>query len=205
MSAEIASLERVRHAVETIRRRNGTPTADRVIEVIGGGSKKTVLSHLRTLRDPQMEDDGIPAAVIEMARSALGDIYRSGGQAEADRARALSERLSATLEEQEAQIEELAEENARCHQVIPELTRQRDEARGDRARAEQRLAEASAANRSLEFDLAKERLKRTEGIEKAIARVEGMVSTALRPGNAAISRKTISLPADRRGRRTPLE
>ena len=107
MSAEIASLERVRQAVETIRRRNGKPTADNVISVIGGGSKKTVLSHLRTLRDPQPVDDGVPPTVIEIARTALSEIYRAGGQSEADRSRAILERLSLSLDEQEAQIEEL--------------------------------------------------------------------------------------------------
>ncbi|MEO9299864.1 DNA-binding protein [Devosia alba] len=199
MSAEIASLERVRQAVDTIRRRNGTPTADRIIELIGGGSKKTVLSHLRTLRDPQTEDDGVPAAIIEMARAALGDIYRAGGQAEADRARALAERLSTTLVELEVQIEELAEENGRSLQAIPEITRQRDEAWADRTRAEQRLAEALAANRSLESDLANEWLKRSQGIEKAIARIESIVSTASRSDKTPSPRATVSLPHRDRG------
>ena len=195
MSAEIASLERVRDAVETIRRRNGTPTADGVIVMIGGGSKKTVLSHLRTLRDPQLGDDGVPPAILELARHSLAEIFRAGGQAEADRSRILTERLSTALNEQEAQIEELADESSRHLQAIQELTRQRDNAVSDRKRLEKQLAEVSAAKRALETDLAQARLKRSEGIEQAIARIETLVkSTATGIGTAGEGRKTISLP-----------
>lgn len=201
MSAEIASLERVREAVETIRRRNGTPTADGVIAMIGGGSKKTVLSHLRTLRDPQVEQDSVPAAVMELARHSLAEIFRAGGQAEADRSRILTERLSVALNEQDAQIGELADENARYLQAIPELTRQRDSAVSDRRRLEKQLADVSAAKRALETELARARLKRSDGIEHAIARIETLItSTASSTGTTGKGRETLSLP---RGSNSP--
>lgn len=195
MSAEIASLERVRDAVETIRKRNDKPTADAVIAVIGGGSKKTVLSHMRALRETHMQDEEVPPAVMEMARTSLAEIYRAGGKAEIDRSRLLTERLSAILEEQEAQIDELAAENARCLQLIPELTKQRDDAIADRLRVEGRLAEAVVVQRTLEGDLAAERTRRSESIEEVIARIEAALASAARGAGPVPSGKhTISLP-----------
>ena len=195
MSVEIASLERVRDAVETIRRRNSTPTADRVIEVIGGGSKKTVLSHLRALRATLSPDDEVPIAVLDGARAALVDIYRAGGRAECERSRSAIERLSAALEEQEAQIDELANENARYSAEVSDLTRQRDTALSDRSRMEDRLAESMAVKQLLENELAAERTKRSESLEGAIARIETMVSTASKSNGA---RRTITLPRNGR-------
>lgn len=194
MSAEIASLERVRHAVETIRRQHGTPTAERVIAVIGGGSKKTVLAHMRALRERGPEDQGLPPAVIDLARGAIAEIYLAGGQAEAHRSRALVERLSTALAEQEAQIEELAEENARLGLAIPELTRQRDEAVVERKHIEERLTEALSANRELESQLAEERRKRSDGVDDAIARLESLMTRDRETGPAGKPRETIRLP-----------
>jgi len=127
MSAEIATIERVRSAVEELRRAGQSPTADAVIRLIGG-SKRTVLTHMRSLRDAAPEQDDIPPTVVEMLRPVARDIYRTGEQAALDSMRATADRLSRIVDDQDAQIAELVAENERLESEHASLVRDRDAA-----------------------------------------------------------------------------
>jgi len=127
MSAEIATIERVRSAVEELRRAGQSPTADAVIRLIGG-SKRTVLTHMRSLRDAAPEQDDIPPTVVEMLRPVARDIYRTGEQAATDSMRATADRLSRIVDDQDAQIAELVAENERLESANALLVRDRDAA-----------------------------------------------------------------------------
>lgn len=66
---------------------NQRATADAVIAAIGGGSKPTVLSHLKTLREePQQPVTDLPAGILDLVRPALVQIFadRSSAQSRSD-------------------------------------------------------------------------------------------------------------------------
>ena len=67
MSAEIATLEKVGLAADELRRQGKKVTANSVIAAIGGGSKPTVLKHLKALRtQTDDQDEEIPASVYDL-------------------------------------------------------------------------------------------------------------------------------------------
>lgn len=139
MSAEIATIERVRSAVEELRRAGQSPTADAVIRLIGG-SKRTVLTHLRALRDAGPAQDDMPTAVLEMMRPVARDIYRAGQQAESDATRTATERMSRVIADQDVQITELLAENERLESEQASLARDRDAAISELADMRSRIS-----------------------------------------------------------------
>jgi hypothetical protein len=116
MSLEIATLERVRSASQSLRDRGVKVTAERVIEIIGGGSKGTVLGHLKSLRDAPQEQDDVPPQLIEMIRPAVSAVFAAGRRAESDHMRATMDRLAIVVDEQDAQIQELLHLNTTLEQ-----------------------------------------------------------------------------------------
>lgn len=67
MSAEIATLDKVKAAVAQLHQDGRRATADAVFAIIGGGSKPTILKHLKTLREePKPVDDDVPAAILDL-------------------------------------------------------------------------------------------------------------------------------------------
>ncbi|ODT74102.1 MAG: hypothetical protein ABS76_37815 [Pelagibacterium sp. SCN 64-44] len=123
MSAEIASLEKVRAAVAQLHLNHQRATADAVIAAIGGGSKPTVLKHLKTLREepPQAVDD-LPAGILDLVRPVVAQIFAEGGKAEAARTRDQSERLHRMLGDLEAEVETLGSVNAVLEERVVELS-----------------------------------------------------------------------------------
>lgn len=123
MSAEIASLEKVRAAVAQLHLNHQRATADAVIAAIGGGSKPTVLKHLKTLREepPQAVDD-LPAGILDLVRPVVAQIFAEGGKAEAARTRDQIERLHRMLGDLEAEVETLGSVNAVLEERVVELS-----------------------------------------------------------------------------------
>lgn len=122
MSAEIASLEKVRAAVAQLHLNNQRATADAVIAAIGGGSKPTVLRHLKTLREePQQPVTDLPAGILDLVRPALAQIFVEGSRAEAARTRDQIERLHRMLGDLEAEVETLGAVNAALDERVAEL------------------------------------------------------------------------------------
>lgn len=180
MSAEIASLERVRQAVDVLRRRGVRPTADRIIETIGGGGKSTVLEHLRVLRNAPPENEDLPISVIELIRGGIEDVYRAGRAAESEKVRAGTERLLQVVAELDAQIQELMDDNARLEVRSRELETQAAEAEEARDEASVRLHELRVENGSLREQLATARATASEELRSALGRVEEIVRSAAR-------------------------
>src|SRR6218665_770283 len=112
MSAEIATLEKVKAAVTQLHKAGQRATADAVIALIGGGSKPTVLKHLKTLREePKAVEGDVPAGVLDLARPMLVQIFAEGSKAEAARSSDQIERLHRMLGDLEAEVEALAAAN----------------------------------------------------------------------------------------------
>lgn len=102
---EIASLEKVQSAVAVLHAQGLNATADAVIAEIGGGSKTTVLKHLRAVRALEAKElDGVSSALLEAIKPGLLEIYHQGAQAEEKRTLEQTQRLHRFLGDQEAQI-----------------------------------------------------------------------------------------------------
>lgn len=193
MSAEIASLERVRQAVDVLRRKGVRPTAARIIETIGGGGKSTVLEHLRVLRNAPPENEDLPISVIELIRGGIEDVYRAGRVAEAEKVRAGAERLLQVIADLDAQVQELVDDNARLEQRAGELQSQLAQANEGRGEAAERLHELQVENGSLNDQLAAARATASDELRSALGRVEDIVRSAARRDEP--SKGKISVPA----------
>tara|TARA_R110002124_G_scaffold144122_15_gene309055 strand:- start:1526 stop:2182 length:657 start_codon:yes stop_codon:yes gene_type:complete len=180
MSAEIASLERVRQAADALRRRGVRPTADRIIETIGGGGKSTVLEHLRVLRNAPPENEDLPSSVIELIRGGIEDVYRAGRAAEAEKVRAGTERLLQVVAELDAQVQELVDDNARSERHAGKLEIQAAHAAEAQNEMSERLLEVQVENGSLKEQLAAARATASEELRSALGRVEDIVRSAAR-------------------------
>jgi len=177
MSSEIASLDRVRHAVEILRQRGVNATADRVIGLVGG-SKTTVLQRLRELRTNVNADTVIPPAVFDIARASLIEIYEAGQRAEADRTRTANERLSIMLEEQEEQIQELADENTSLASDLAGVTDELQVARSAYDALVERLKESEATVSALRKEQEEEENTVANQLRAALERFQSMVEEA---------------------------
>lgn len=182
MAAEIATLEKVKAAVSILRMRGIAPTADRVIDAIGGGSKSTVLSHLKTLRNPGPEDEPeLPPHLLDVARSALAEIYRAGAQAEADRSRTMSQRLSLVMSEQESQIDEFAAENARLGIQCEGLSSALKDARFEAEALLVRLKGCEQEVLEVRNELATERSANALRLDEGMQRLEALITMRAEP------------------------
>lgn len=194
MSAEIATLDKVRQAAERLRRNGVRPTADRIVEQIGGG-KATVLEHLRTLRSAPSVEDDVPPSVLDMARSAVEDVYRAGRAAEAEKVRAATERMSQSIDEQDAQIAELMLDLERLSSTKEQLERRVDACSVSVAAAEERSRRLETENAELKAQLAMARASASEELRQALERMEQMVISATGiEKEAERPRRTIGLP-----------
>lgn len=196
MSAEIATFERVKHAADALRRRGTKPTAQAVIEMIGGGSKSTVLDHLKALRRQPIDEEELPQAVMEMMRPAVLQAYQAGQQSEAERFRAASERLSLTVEEMDEQIAETARELDRSEQDKTELGRRIEELLAVNSDLQRRLNELDVAKAHLQVQLDEERTRFADGLKDALERMEKAVDKTGTGGSER--RPTLTLAQRRR-------
>lgn len=193
MSAEIASLDRVRAGVAHIRTGGGTPTADRVIAYLGGGSKATVLRHLKTLREGDAPEELVPPAVMELARSALAQIYSAGAKAEAEKSAAGLIRLTTAIEELEAQVDELDLENTAMRAQLEALQLEQRASSTLANELQASLAQSARELQASRNELVLERGASAEKLDTLMARMEESV--------AAITRSTAA-QKDMRGRQS---
>ena len=191
MSSEIASLDRVRHAVESLRQRGVNATADRVIGLVGG-SKTTVLQRLRELRSTVVVESSVPPAVLDIARASLIEIYEAGQKAEADRTRTATERLSVMLEEQEEQIQDLADENSSLASDLTSTTEELQALRSAYETIVERLRESEATIGALKKEQEDEEESIAGQLRAALDRFQAMVE------EADIARGKRSSPVEKR-------
>jgi hypothetical protein len=156
MTAEIATLEKVRAAVEQLHRDGLKATADGVISLIGGGSKPTVLKHMKALRElPQAADSTLPASVLDLLKPVAAQIYAEGARAEEGRSREHTERLHRLLGDLEAEVEALAIGNQGLEGQVATFTRQQAEAEVEAAGARATIARQADEISTLRAELAK--------------------------------------------------
>lgn len=177
MSAEIATLERVKAAIAGLRQTDEKVTADRIIQRLGGGSKPTVLKHMKTLRNEDVPQDPVPAVVFDMARTALADIYAAGAKAESERNRSQMERMTRVMDELDIQIEELAHENTRLTVQAGQLQSERDAAINRGEALDEELRATRADLNAARSELANERAAASVRLSEMIARFEASLST----------------------------
>lgn len=176
MSAEIATFERVRAAATGLRQRGISVTADRII-AITGGSKPTILGHLRRLRDDARgEPESVPPAVVEMARPALLEVYEAGRRAEAERSKALNDRTALMIGELESQIEELSADNARLLDEASDRAATMERDRTEGAALAERLSSAEESVRVLEAALASERADGAQRLADALGKLDALLA-----------------------------
>lgn len=175
MSEEKASFERVKNAALHLRRQGIKATADRVIELTGG-SKTTVLSHLKSLRENPADESDLPQHVLELARATLTEVYAAGRKVGEDRQRALAERASIVLSEQEAQIDELVAENCALSGRIEDLLSQLSDAKEARTACQEELDKSRAKGAELEAALFADREKSTMALTDAMSKLDALLA-----------------------------
>jgi DNA repair exonuclease SbcCD ATPase subunit len=189
MTAEIATLDKVRAAIEQLHRDGLKATADGVISLIGGGSKPTVLKHMKALRElPQAADSTLPASVLDLLKPVAAQIYAEGARAEERRNREHAERLHRLLGDLEAEVEALAIGNQGLEGQVATLTRQQAEAKAAAAEARETIARQADEISTLRAELAKRHDEAAsqiagllQGFEATVAGLaERMESTPLR-------------------------
>ena len=122
MSNEIATRERVQAAVEALHKEDKRATADAVLSVLGGGSKGTVLKHLRALRqDGDAQPQALPNAVVDLARPVIADIFNAGAAAHEAQTREKIERYHRIMSDLEMQVDELVAANDKQEQEMVSL------------------------------------------------------------------------------------
>ena len=186
MTAEIATLEKVRTAVEQLHRDGLKATADGVISLIGGGSKPTVLKHMKALRElPQAADSTLPASVLDLLKPVAAQVYAEGARAEEGRNREHADRLHRLLGDLEAEVEALAAGNQRLEGQVATLTRQQAEAEAAAAKARETIARQADEVSTLRAELAKRDAEIAsqiagllQGFEKAVAGLAERIESA---------------------------
>ena len=111
MSEAIATRQAVQEAVGQLRRTGRKPTFSAVRDVLGGGSKETILGHLRDLRRDEFasSDVGLPTGLLDRARPLIELIYAEAqSNLEANHAGA-TDRYHRTMEELEIELDEAVE------------------------------------------------------------------------------------------------
>jgi len=144
MSTEIATFERVKAAVEALHQAGAKATADAVHAEIGGGSKPTILKHLRTLREAlNTPPDPLPLALLEKAKPILAEIFGAGAAAQESRTKEQTDRYHRIMADLEAQLEEFETAAKEQEQQSAALRRELTEAQSSLSEAQAQLADAN--------------------------------------------------------------
>lgn len=177
MREERATKQAVEAAIVQLEANGAQPTANRVLEITGG-SKGTVLRHMKELgfgisRRPGADDadDVLPAVLLEKAKPFIKELMEGAAEIERAKYSSFTERYHRTMEDYESALEEdgkrlealtaqnsaLAAELAAVRDELEMATLERDDlqeklkAMERRAReAEVRVLEVEAINKSLE-------------------------------------------------------
>lgn len=175
MSSAIATASSVKAALEELRASGNTPTADNVIKILGGGSKTTVLSHLRRLmKDDAPQAEELPLPLMDRVRPALTELFAAGAAAEAEKIRTRVERQDRLLDEMEHQLLELAEERETLRNQVMSLAVERDSLAVRCGELESDLAGGKAELEATQERLARARDQTAASIAGLLARVEAL-------------------------------
>lgn len=108
MSEAIATREAVEDAATQLRNNGKVPTFSRARDVIGGGSKDTILAHLRALRHAERPSKGdvLPAILLDRARPLLEVIYVAAEACVEGKYAAATDRYHRNMEELEQELDD---------------------------------------------------------------------------------------------------
>lgn len=176
MSVEIASLEKVREAVAALHQQSKRATAEAVIAEIGGGSKQTVLRHLKSIRSTvEPEAETVPQAVIDAARPILAQIFAMGIKAEALRGKDVNDRLHRHMADLETQVEELAASGLALETQIGRLKAELAARSEELLSANERAAKRDGEIDRLQRDLSERSKSEAAAVAELFAGLEGRV------------------------------
>lgn len=194
MSAEIATIEKVEAAVHDLHRSGQKATADAVIGLIGGGSKPTVLRHMRALRErPKTEEVALPPNVLDLIKPIAAQIYAEGSRAEAEKSREQVERLHRLLGDLEAQVDELASANTALETRILELRSRESQSASDLAEAHRTIARQGEEITALQAELGRRNGEETNQLASLISDLQVKLA-AVGPPPAAKKRQGSRAP-----------
>ncbi len=153
----VATLERVRTARTQLLESGQRPSADRVLAVLQGGSKTTVLAHLKTIAAEENQQTGFGDVPLEILTSSAAALSRRlWDEANRMAGAAYENRIRAMVEAQNGLYEDLRAAAAREEALESELESARDrivaleaELEG-RARADQHLHQIAEMLRARE-------------------------------------------------------
>jgi predicted RNase H-like nuclease (RuvC/YqgF family) len=178
MREERATKQAVEAAIKQLEANGAQPTANRILEITGG-SKSTVLRHMKELghgiarrTGGEDADDVLPAVLLEKAKPFIKELMEGAAEIERAKYYSLTERYHRNMEDFESALEEdgkriealtaqntdLVAELAAVRDALELATLERDELEEKvkglerRAReAEVRVMEVEAVNKSLEL------------------------------------------------------
>lgn len=200
MSAEIATLDKVKAAVAQLHHDGRRATADAVFAIIGGGSKPTILKHLKTLREePKPVDGDVPVTILDLARPVLAQIFAEGGKAEAARNRDQAERLHRMLGDLEAEVEALAATNVMQENKIADLEAELARASKDLSTSEENIGLKDRKIEQLQVELAERENNARKHLDETLRGFDDKLASLARQMEQAGSNKD---PAVAKGRDT---
>jgi predicted RNase H-like nuclease (RuvC/YqgF family) len=156
MTAEIASLEKVRAAVERLHQQQKKVTLSSVGAEVGGGSRTTILEHLKTIRSTEIpaSNEPFPSSALEAIKPAVSQIFAMGQQVEALRNKDAVERQNRYFSDLEAQIDELVAEAQDRERAFEEQSATVTSQRGEVLQLTATLADQQRVNDDLRRTLA---------------------------------------------------
>ncbi len=175
MSAAIATAESVKTALTELRAAGISPTADAVIKRLGGGSKSTVLLHLRQLLKDETPFEVLPSLLIDQVRPALAELFLAGAAAEGEKGRARLDRQDRLLDEMEQQLIDMEAELQNLRHEVAKLVAERDRLAFRCSGLENNLVSREVELRSATQQLDLARDQAAAGFAQLLARVESSV------------------------------
>jgi DNA repair exonuclease SbcCD ATPase subunit len=143
MTAELATFEKVTQAVEQLRRTGEKITSKRILDLVGG-SKPTILKHMRALRSENFaaaaSGGGAPAFLVELAKPMLLQLMAAASTSEAQKFESLTQRYHEQMESLEAEVEEFGRIETALRQDNSDLTEKLTQADVEIALLKQQLA-----------------------------------------------------------------
>lgn len=177
MSTEVATFDRVKAAAVALRGAGEKVTADTVISHIGGGSKATVLKHLKILRSESDAQQTLPPGVLEIAMPALSALFEAGVKTEAERVSAQSARQVRMMDELESQVEELASEVIKLSEQLGDSKIELSKMFDKYEASKRELTEARADLKRVDKEAAKDRDEFVKRLGHLMSKFEATLAT----------------------------
>lgn len=193
----VATLERVREARTQLVEAGQRPSADRILAVLQGGSKTTVLAHLKTIADEETQKTGFSDVPLEILTSSAAALSRRlWDEANRMAGAAYENRIRGMVEAQNGLYEDLRAASAQEEALESELKNARDrivaleaELEG-RARADQHLHQIAEMLRARETPQYRPIVQLLRLIEQEARPVEDVLRRMVELGHSRAQART---------------